>query len=181
MDDSFNWKWQLRGDCGEVSCTWGNWVFHWFMHFKQIYEPRETFGIILSLEITPLPTKPLPPDYPLRIPWAWTMGYKDNTWFCWIFNGFLLEIWTYTLVFLCVSQAPLLKVSKGPIKVLGPWCWFFLLHILWLDWDPSSCCMSSSLTKSRSSYYYYYYYYYYYFFLFPSFWDFGPSWSFLTS
>ena len=51
------------------------------MHSKQIYEPRETLGILLSLEITPLPIKPFLPYYPLRIPLAWIMGYKDNTWF----------------------------------------------------------------------------------------------------
>ena len=87
LDDSFSWKWQLRGNCREVSCTWGNWVFHWFMHSKQICEPRETFGILLSLEITPLPTKPFLPYYPLGIPQTWTIGYKDNTWF---FAGFLM-------------------------------------------------------------------------------------------
>ena len=81
LDDSFSWKWQLRGNCGEVSCTWGNWVFHWFMHSKQIYESRETFRIFLSPEITPLPTKPFLPYYPLGIPWTWTIGYKNNTWF----------------------------------------------------------------------------------------------------
>ena len=91
------------------------------------------------------------------------------------FNGFLLKIWTYTLVFPYASQGPLLKVSKGHIKVLGPWC--------------SSCCISFSLTEFLTacllawlrSAYFFLYYYYYYFFLFPSFWDFGPSWSFLTS
>ena len=51
--------------------------------------------------------------------------------------AFLLEIWTYISVFLCVSQGHLLKTSKGHIKVLGPWC--------------SSCCISSCLTESRSS------------------------------
>ena len=51
--------------------------------------------------------------------------------------AFLLEIWTYILVFLCVSQGHLLKTSKGHIKVLGPWC--------------SSCYISSCLTESRSS------------------------------
>ena len=45
-----------------------------------IYEPRETLGILLSLEITPLPTKSFLSYYPLRILRAWTMGYKDNTW-----------------------------------------------------------------------------------------------------
>ena len=60
----------------------GTEFFHWFMHSKQIYEPRETFGILLSLDITPLPTKLLLPYYPLGILQAWTMGYKDNTWFC---------------------------------------------------------------------------------------------------
>ena len=70
IDDSFGWKWQLRGNCGEMSCIWRNWVFHWFMHSKQIYEPRETVGIFLSPEITLLPTKPLLPYYPLGIPWV---------------------------------------------------------------------------------------------------------------
>ena len=162
LDDSFSWKWQLRGNCGEVSCTWGNWVFHWFMHSKQIYEPKETFGILLSLEITPLQTKPLFPYYPLGIPRAWTMGYKENTYFAGFLMAFLLEIWTYILVFPCVSQGPLLKALKGHIKVLGPWC--------------SSCCISSD----RDPYYMFssltgilffflYYYYYQYFFLFSFF------------
>ena len=46
------------------------------MHSKQIYEPKETFGILLSLEITHLPTKPLLPYYQLKIQWAWIKGYK---------------------------------------------------------------------------------------------------------
>ena len=50
--------------------------------------------------------------------------------FAGFFNGFLLEIWTYTLAFPYVNQGPLLEASKGHIKILGPWCWFFLLHIL---------------------------------------------------
>ena len=141
LDNSFSWKWQLRGNCGEVSCTWGNWIFHWFMHSNQIYEPRETFRILLSPKITPLPTKPLLPYYPLGIPRAWTMGYKENTYFAgflMVFFYFLVEIWTYILVFPCVSQGPLLKVSKGHIKVLGPWCSFCCISF---DRDP--CYMSS--------------------------------------
>ena len=87
-----------------------------------------------------------------------------------------------TLAFPCVSQGPLLKASKRHIKVLGPWCWFFLLLVLWPDWDPSSYCMSSSLTKSgSSSFFFFFSFFFFYFFLFPSFWDFEPSWSFLTS
>ena len=35
---------------------------------------------------------------------------------------FLLEIWTHTLAFPYVSQGPLLKASKGHIKILEPWC-----------------------------------------------------------
>ena len=59
------------------------------MHSKQIYEPNETFGILLSLEITPLPTKPLLPYYLLEIPWAWIMGYKKIIpGFVGFFNGF---------------------------------------------------------------------------------------------
>ena len=58
------------------------------MHSKQIYEPKETFKILLSTEINLLPTKPLFP---------------------------------------CVSQGPLLKTLKGHIKVLGHWCWLFLV------------------------------------------------------
>ena len=56
-----------------------------------------------------------------------------------------------------------------------------LLHVIWPDQDPY--CMSSGLTGIVFFflYYYYYYYFYYYFFFFSSFWDFGPSWSFLTS
>ena len=56
------------------------------MYSKQIYEPRETFGILLSPEITPLPTKPLLPYYQLGIPWAWTIRYKDDT----LFAGYLI-------------------------------------------------------------------------------------------
>ena len=51
------------------------------VHAFQIYEPRESFGILLSPEIIPLLTKPFLAYYPLRISRAWTMGYKDNTWF----------------------------------------------------------------------------------------------------
>ena len=72
------------------------------------------------------------------------VSYRPGSWVTKIildFAGFLmafsLEIWTYILVFLCVSQGHLLKTSKGHIKVLGPWC--------------SSCCISSCLTESRSS------------------------------
>ena len=63
----------------------GELSFPLVMHSKQIYELRETLGILLSPKITPLPTKPFLPYYPLGIPWTWTMGYKDNTWFSWIF------------------------------------------------------------------------------------------------
>ena len=49
------------------------------MYSKQIYELRETFEILISLEITPLLTKPFLPYYQLKIPRAWTMGYKDKT------------------------------------------------------------------------------------------------------
>ena len=92
------------------------------MYSKQIYEPRKTFEILLSPEITPLPTKPLLSYYPLGIPQVWTMGYKDNTWFVEFSMVFLLKIWTYILAFPFVSQCPLLKPSKGHIKVLEPWC-----------------------------------------------------------
>ena len=51
---------------------------------------------------------------------------------------------------------------------LGPWCWFFLLHVLYSN-------------QVWVLFFFNYYYYYYYFFLFRSFWDFGPSWSFFTS
>ena len=40
-----------------------------------------------------------------------------------------------------------------------------LLHVLWLDQVQVL----------------FFFFFYYYFFLFPSFWDFRPSWSFLTS
>ena len=136
-----------------------NWVFHWFMHFKQIYEPRETFGILLSPKITPLPTKPLLSASHKLGPWV-TKIIPDLAWF---FNGFLLEIWTYTLTFPYVNQGPLLKASKGHIKILGPWCWLFLLHILWLDRDPFFSCMYSGLPEVL--FFFLYYYYYCFFFL----------------
>ena len=108
LDDSFSWKWQLRGNCGEVSCTWANWAFHWFMHSKQIYELKETFGILLSSKIIPLPTKPFLPYYLFGIPRAWTMGYKD-TWFLLDFYW----LFAYILVFPCVSQGhPLSRLQK---------------------------------------------------------------------
>ena len=153
------WKWQLRGNFREVSCTWGKWVFHWFMHSKKIYEPRETFRILLLPKITPLLTKPLLPYYPFGIPRAWTMGYKENTYFAGFLMAFLLEIWTYILVFPYVRQGPLLKASKGHIKVLGPWC---SSCCIFSNWDP--CCMFSGLTGKL-----FFFHYYYYFFLFPSF------------
>ena len=90
-----------------------------------------------------------------------------------VFAGFLMvflfEIWTHTLAFPYVSQGPLLKASKGHIKVLGPWC-----SSCYISFDRDPCCMSFGLTEIL-------------FFvsllllLFPSFWDFGLSWSFLTS
>ena len=123
--ESDNWE-EIVGSCH----AYGGTKFSIGLCIPRIYEPRETFGILLSPEITPLLTKPLLPYYPLGIPWAWTMGYKDNTWFCWIFNGFLLEIWTYILAFPYVIQGLFLKASRGHIKILGHWCWFFLLHIL---------------------------------------------------
>ena len=72
---------------GRCHAHGGTEFFHWFMHSKQIYEPRETFEILISPEITPLSTKPFLPYYPFGIPQAWTMGYKDNIWF---FAGFLM-------------------------------------------------------------------------------------------
>ena len=132
-----------------MSCTWGNWVFHWFMHSKQIYEPREAFEILLSPEITPLPTKPLLPYYPLRISRAWTMSYKDNTWFCWIFNGFfagnlnihlgfpICRLRSSSQSFRKTHQDPkalmLILLATYPLARSGS---FFLLHVLWLDRDP---------------------------------------------
>ena len=62
------------------------------MHSKQINEPRETFRILLSPEITPLSTKPLLPYYPLWIPQVWTRVTKITPNFVGFFNGFLLEI-----------------------------------------------------------------------------------------
>ena len=56
----------------------GELSFPLVMHSKQIYEQKETFGILLSSEIALLPTKPFLSYYPLGIPRAWTMGYKDN-------------------------------------------------------------------------------------------------------
>ena len=103
-DDSFSWKWQLRENCGEVSCAWGNWVFHWFMHSKQIYEPRETFKIE--------PTKPWgnrPNHFSLIIhsgshgfgPWV----TKIILGFYWIFNGFLHTSWfSYVLAKVLFSR-----------------------------------------------------------------------------
>ena len=88
--------------------------------------------------------------------------------FCWIFNGFLHITWFFP----CVSQGPLFKASKGYIKVLGPWC-----SSCYISSDRDPCCMSSGLTKIL---FFFLYYYYYYYFFFPSFWDFEPSWSFLT-
>ena len=111
------------------------------MHSKQIYEPRETFGILLSPEITPLLTKPLLPYYPLGISRACTIVYKENTYFAGFLMAFFffwLGIWTYILVFPCVSQGPLLKVSKWHIKVLGPWCSF-----CYISFDRDPCYMSS--------------------------------------
>ena len=105
LDDSFSWKWQLRGNCGELSCTWENWVFHWFMYSKQIYEPMETFGILLSPEITLLPTKPFLPYYPLEIPRVWTMGSKIISGFCWIFSSFLhTSLFSYVLAKVLFSR-----------------------------------------------------------------------------
>ena len=147
-----NWE-EIVGRCHAYG---GNWVFHWFMHSKQIYEPRETLGILLSPEITSLPTKPFPPYYSLGIPRAWTMGYKDNTWF---FVRFLMAF---------VGNMNI-HLAAYPFVWLGS---FFLLHILWPDRVPSS-----GLTKIL----FFFLYYYYYSFLFPSFWNFGPSWSFLAS
>ena len=92
-------------------------------------------------------------------PWV-TKIIPDLAWF---FNGFLLEIWTYTLTFPYVNQGPLLKASKGHIKILGSWCWLFLLHILWLDRDPFFSCMYSGLPEVL--FFFLYYYYYCFFFL----------------
>ena len=64
--ESDNWE-EIVGRCHAHG---GTEFFHWFMHSKQIYEPRETVGIFLSPEITLLPTKPLLPYYPLEIPWV---------------------------------------------------------------------------------------------------------------
>ena len=125
--DSFSWKWHLRGNCGDVSCTWGNWVFHQFMHSKQIYEPRETLGILLSLEITLLPIKPFLPYYPLRIPLAWIMGYKDNTWF---FARFLMAFVGNMNIYL--AAYPLVEILAAYHRAWPR----SLLHVLWPDRDP---------------------------------------------
>ena len=112
----------------------GNWVFHWFMHSKQIYELRETFGILLSPEIIPLLTRPLLPYYQLRIPQAWTMGYKDNTWFCWIFNRFFAGNLNLHLGFPIYPRAlMLILLIAYPLARLGS---FILLHVVWPDRDP---------------------------------------------
>ena len=160
LDDSFSWKWKLRGNCGEVSCTEGNWGFHLFMHSKQIYEPRETFEILLSPKIIPLPIKPFLSYYPLKIPRVWTMGYKDNT---------------FDLVFPCVSQGPLLKTSKEHIKVLGPWC-----SSCYISSDRDPYYMSSGLTKILFFFLYYYYYYFFLFSFFLGLWAFMVLLNFIN-
>ena len=86
----------------------------------------------------PLPTKPFLSYYPRGILQAWTMGYKDNTWF---FAGFLMAFCIH-LGFPCVSQGHLLKAWKRHIKVLGPWCSSCCISS---DRDP--CCMSFDLTE----------------------------------
>ena len=130
------------------------------VHAFQIYEPRESFGILLSPEITPLSTKPFLPYYLLRIPRAWTMGYKDNTWF---FAGFLMAFCIH-LGFPCVSQGHLLKAWKRHIKVLGPWCSSCCISS---DRDP--CCMSFDLTEILFFFLYYYYYFFFFFSFFLGF------------
>ena len=132
------------------------------VHAFQIYEPRESFGILLSPEITPLSTKPFLPYYLLRIPRAWTMGYKDNTWF---FAGFLMAF----CIHLNIHRA-LMLILLATYPLVWPRS---LLHVLWSDRGPSP-----GLTEIL---FFFFLCYYYYLFLFSSFWDFGPSWSFLTS
>ena len=62
---------------------------------------------------------------------------------------------------------------------------YILLHILWSDWDSSSCCISFGptgilpLAWPRS--FSFFFIVIIISFFFPSFWDFGPSWSFLIS
>ena len=48
------------------------------MHSKQIYEPRETFGILFSLEITLVLTKLFLPYYPLEDPEDTNMPSGDR-------------------------------------------------------------------------------------------------------
>ena len=151
MDDMFSWKWQLSGNCGEVSCTWGELSFPLVHAFQaniwtkgNLRDPTFTRNHSLIDQTTSplLSTQdPISLDHGLQRYYLVLLDFL---------MAFLLEIWTYILAFPCVSQGPLLKASKGPIKILGLWCWFFLLHIHWPDWDP--CCMSSGLIKSRSSY-----------------------------
>ena len=164
MFDSFNWKWQLRGNCREVSCIWRTkFSIGSCIPSKYMNQGKPSGS---SFHQMSLPYRPN--DFSLTIhsgshglgPWV-TKIIPD---FAGFFNRFLLEIWTYTLAFPYVSQGPLLKASKGHIKILGPWCWFFLLHVLWPNRDP---LLFSLLLLS--------------FLYFPSFWDFGPSWFFLTS
>ena len=121
-----NWE-EIVGRCHTHG---GNWVFLWFMHSKQIYEPRETFGILLSPKITLLPTKLFLPYYPLRILRAWTMGYKDNTWFCWIFNGLYVGLNIHRALMLILLTTYPLTWLRSLLHVL----WSYprsLLHVLW--------------------------------------------------
>ena len=119
------------------------------MHSKQIYDTRNTIHS-RSHRLGP-----------------WVINIIPS--FAGFLIAFLLEIWIYTLTFPYLSQGPLLKVSKGHIKVLGPWC--------------TSCCISSDPTGIlllwSSSFFFIIIIIFSFFF--PSFWDFGPSWSFLTS
>ena len=80
------------------------------------------------------------------------------------------------------------KIIPGFARFFNSFCW---------KYEHISCCISSGLTgillltvyplarrdpsSGLTEILFFFIYYYYYSFLFPSFWDFGPSWSFLTS
>ena len=82
-----------------------------------------------------------------------------------------------------------IKIIPGFAGFFNDFCWKYEHTSYYISSSLTGILLLATYTLARRDpssglteiLFFFLYYYYYYSFLFPSFWDFGPSWSFLTS
>ena len=133
MDDSFDWKWQLRGNCGKVSCTWGiefsigSCIPSKYMNqgklsgssFHQKSLPYRLNHFFLTIHSR---------SHGLG-PWVTKIIYG----FCWIFNGLCVGLNIHRALMLILLTAYPLAWPRFLLHVLWPnqvWILFFFLIII---------------------------------------------------